>query len=103
MELKDTIKRNDILVEQFGYNMTLYNFYKVLSVKGSKVELYPLQHTSSEWIGFMQCEVKPVDTKCYLTKNIINKRFGKWGGLSIDKNILFKYDESRQYIENHAD
>ena len=101
--LKETLKRNDILVRQFGYNMTLYNFYKVLEIKGSTVKLYPLKSQSGEWLAFMQNEVKPIDTKCYLTSKIITKRFNKWNGVCIDKDSLFLYDKTRQYIENHAD
>lgn len=102
-QLKENLKRNDILVEQFGSSMTLYNFYKVLSIKGNQVQLYPLKKNSGEWCGFMECEVKPIDTKCYLTKNILNKRFNKYNGITVDKNSLYKYNGNTQYIENHAD
>ena len=40
MELKDTLKRGDILVRQYGYNMTLYEFYQVYAIKGNKVDLF---------------------------------------------------------------
>lgn len=103
IELKNNLKKGDILVEQFGYSMILFNFFKVLSVKGNNVQLYPLEHTSSAWTGWFECEVKPIDTKGYLTKKIINKRFNKFGEIRIDKNSLFKYDSTRKYIENHAD
>lgn len=102
-ELKDTLKRNDILVRSFGYNMTLYNFYRVIKVVGSKVVLQPLEKSSTSWIGFMQCEVKPIVKSGYLTRELINKRFNKWGGISIDNDNLFLYDKTRQYVENHAD
>lgn len=101
--LKETLKRNDILVRQFGYNMVLYNFYKVLEVKGSTVKLYPLKSQSGEWLAFMQNEVKPINTNCYLTSKVITKRFNKWNGICIDKDSLFLYDKTKKYIENHAD
>lgn len=99
------IKRNDILVEQFGSTMTLYSFYKVLAVKGKTVTLYPLESKSSGWIGFMQNEVKPIDTKVIWQKNVITKRFNKYNELNMGKyrGTLVKYDENRQYVENHAD
>lgn len=103
MTLKDKLKRNDILVESFGYNMTLYDFYRVVKIVGSKVVLLPLEKTSTGWTGFMQCEVKPIVKAGYLTKNLINKRFNKMGGITIDNNNLFLYDKTRQYVENHAD
>lgn len=103
MELKDTLKRGDVLVRQYGYSMTLYEFYQVYAIKGNKVELYPLQVKSSGWIGFMECEVEPIMPKGYLMKNLISKRFNKWGGIAIDKNSLYLYDKNRKYIENHAD
>ena len=99
------IKRNDILVEQFGSTMILYNFFKVLSVKGKTVSIYPLESKSGGWIGFMQNEVKPIDTNVYWQKNVITKRLNKDNELNMGKyrGKLAKYDENRRYIENHAD
>ena len=99
------IKRNDILVEQFGSTMVLYSFYKVLAVKGKTVTLYPLESKSSGWIGFMQNEVKPIDTNVYWQKNVITKRINKFGELNMGKyrGLLNKYDSNRQYVESHND
>ena len=99
------IKRNDILVEQYQANMTLHTFYKVLSVKGKTVQLYPLDKKNIETVGFMRYQVKPIDTKVIWQKNVITKRFNKYNELNMGKyrGTLVKYDENRQYVENHAD
>lgn len=103
MELKQTLKRGDVLVRRYGYNMVLFNFYEVYSIKGNKVELYPLQVKNKGCVGFMQYEVEPIMPKGYLMKNLISKRFNKWGGISIDKNSLYLYDKNRTYVEDCAD
>lgn len=102
-DLKENIRKGDILVRQFGYSMTLYDFYKVVDICKSNVKLIRLKSQIVEPTGFMQYSVQPVNRCGYLTKEVINKRFNKHNGISIDKNPLSIYDEDRTYIENHAD
>lgn len=101
MELKQTLKRGDVLVRRYEYNNVLYSFYQVYAIKGNKVELYPLQAKNRGCVGFMQYEVEPIIPKGYLIKNLISKRFNKYGEISIDKSNLCLYDKNRQYIEYH--
>ena len=54
-------------------------------------------------MGFMQFQVKPVNKTSYLTREIITKRFNKYGNICIDNKILFRYNPSAEYIEDHAD
>ena len=101
--LKETLKKNDILVEQIGYNMTLYSFYKVVERKGCTVKIIPLAHTNN-WHGFMLNDVKPIDRKFWLEKEVLTRRFNKWGTIrgKYDNN-LYLYDENKTYTEDHAD
>ena len=102
-KLLDTLKPNDILVEMFGYNMTLFSFYKVVARKNKTVKLVELDRNDVATKGFMQFQVKPVNKTSYLTRDIITKRFNKYGNICIDNKILFRYNPSAEYIEDHAD
>ena len=102
-KLLDTLKPNDILVEMFGYNMTLFSFYKVVARKNKTVKLVELDRNVVATKGFMQFQVKPVNKTSYLTRDIITKRFNKYGNICIDNKILFRYNPSAEYIEYHAD
>lgn len=99
------IKRNDILVEQYQANMTLHTFYKVLSVKGKTVQLYPLDKQHIETVGFMRYQVKPIDTKVIWQKNVITKRFNKENKISMSKYSmpLYKYNDSLVVVDDCAD
>lgn len=103
MNLVDTLKVNDILVRQFGYSMTLYEFYKVVAKKNKTVKLLPLKERTVSTEGFMQYRVEPVIPVGYLTKDVITKRFNKYGDISIGHDTLSVYSPDREYIENHAD
>lgn len=99
------IKRNDILVEQYQVNMTLHTFYKVLSVKGKTVQLYPLEKQKIEPKGFMRYQVKPINTKVVWQKNVITKRFNKENKISMSKYSmpLYKYNDTLVIIDDYAD
>lgn len=99
------IKRNDILVEQYQANMTLHTFYKVLSVKGKTVQLYPLEKQNIETVGFMRYQVKPIDTKVIWQKNVITKRFNKENQINMSKYSmpLYKYNNSLVVVDDCAD
>lgn len=99
------IKRNDILVEQYQANMTLHTFYKVLSVKGKTVQLYPLDKKNIETVGFMRYQVKPIDTKVIRQKNVITKRFNKENRISMSKYSmpLYKYNDTLVIVDDWAD
>ena len=103
MNLVDTLKVNDILVRQFGYSMILYEFYKVVARKNKTVKLLPLKDRVVSTEGFMQYRVEPVIPVGYLTKDVITKRFNRYGNLCIDKDVLGVYSPDRKYIEDHAD
>ena len=51
----------------------------------------------------MQYRVEPVIPAGYLTKDVITKRFNRYGNLCIDKDVLSVYSPDRMYIEDHAD
>ena len=96
-------KRNDILVETLGYNMTLYSFYKVVATKGKTVKLIPLQHINKPH-GFLQNDVKPIDRNCWLEKEVIIRRYNKYGYIRGKyDNYLHLYNAEKTYTENHAD
>lgn len=103
MNLENTLKINDILVRQFGYSMTLYEFYKVVARKNKTVKLLPLKDRTVSAEGFMQYAVQPVIPVGYLTKDVITKRFNKYGDICIDNHTLSVYSPDRKYVENHAD
>jgi hypothetical protein len=96
-------KRNEILVQQFGYNMTLYNFYKVVRVSGKAVDLIELPKEVVKPVGFMQYVVEPKNKAGYMQKEVIKKRINKYGELSVNNDTLYKYDKTREYTEDHAD
>lgn len=102
-DLLNTLKVNDILVEMFGYNMTLFSFYKVVSRKNKTVELVELNKNNVETKGFMEYKVKPISKTSYLTREIITKRFNKYGNICMNNRILFRYNPNAEYIECHAD
>ena len=103
MNLVDTLKVNDILVREFGYSMTLYEFYKVVARKNKTVKLLPSKDRVVSTEGFMQYRVEPVIPTGYLTKDIITKRFNKYGDISIGNDVLGIYSPDIKYVENHAD
>lgn len=103
MITKDDIKKGTILVEQYGYSMILYNFYKVIRISGSKVDLLPLKHEVTKNHGWLQYEVKPINTAAWLSKNVISKRFSKYGLKGTCGNYMDIYDDKYEYIEDHAD
>ena len=96
-------KRNDILVEQTGYTMTLYKFYKVVATKGKTVRIIPLENTN-KWHGFMENDVTPIDRKWWMEKEVITKRYNKDGYIRGKyDNYLHLYNPNKVYTENHAD
>lgn len=100
---KEDLKYGSILVEQYGYSMTLYNFYKVVKISGSKVDLLPLKHKVTKNCGWLQWEVKPIDVSAWMQKNVISKRFSKYGLKGTCNHYIGVYDDKREYIEDHAD
>lgn len=97
------LKKNDILVSMYSYNMTLYTFYKVLEVKNKTIKLYPLSHTN-KWHGYMQNEVKPIDTNACLISKVITKRLNKYNEIKFDNCMpCTLYNKDYIYDENHAD
>lgn len=100
---KEDLKYGSILVEQYGYSMTLYNFYKVVKISGSKVDLLPLKHKATKGYGWMQFEVKPIDVNAWMQKNVISKRISKYGLKGICDNYMSIYDDKQEYIEDHTD
>lgn len=103
MALKDTLKRGDIVGYHFCYNMSFYKFFRVVNIKGCKVSLVPLKNRTLRTIGFMQYEVEPEMHIGYFTKDIIDKRFNRYGELRIDNNELFIHKHGNTYIEDLAD
>lgn len=65
---KENLKYGEILVEQYGYSMTLYNFYKVVRISGSKVDLLLLKHKTTKSHGWLQWEVKPINVTAWMQK-----------------------------------
>lgn len=94
-------KRNDILVERYEYENVIYKFYKVVSVKGKTVNFIPLGQTCT-WKG-LECEVRPVNRKCWLQREVITKRYNKYGFIkgNMDRN-LYLYNNNNEYVECHA-
>lgn len=103
MLTKENLKHGAILVEQYGYSMILYNFYKVIRVSGSKVDLLPLERKITKSYGWLQWGVKPVDVTAWMQKNIVSKRFSKYGLKGSYNSYMGIYDEKKEYIEDHAD
>lgn len=100
---KENLKYGSILVEQYGYSMTLYNFYKVVRISGSKVDLLPLEHETTKSHGWLQWGVKPIDVNAWMAKNVISKRFSKYGLKGIYDKYMSIYDEKHEYIKDYAD
>lgn len=104
MELnKENLKRGTILVEQFGYSMILYNFYKVIRVNGAAVDLIKLPAKNVKTYGWLQWQVKPTDKSAWLQSDVIRKRFSKYGLKGTSDNYMSLYDDEAEYIEDHAD
>ena len=87
MNLVDTLKVNDILVRKFGYSMILYEFYKVVARKNKTVKLLPLKDRVVSTEGSMQYRVEPVIPAGYLTKNVITKRFNRYGSVCCKNKV----------------
>lgn len=100
---KENLKRGSILVEQYGYSMTLYNFYKVVKISGSKVDLLLLDRKVVKSHGWLQYEVKPINATTWMQKNIVSKRFSKYGLKGTCDHYMGIYDDKHEYIEDHAD
>lgn len=100
---KEDLKRGMVLVEQYGYSMILYNFYKVVNIKGSKVDLLPLEHEITKNYGWLQYQVKPIDKTAWLQKNVITKRVSKYGLRGKCDHYMSLYNDEFEYIEDHAD
>lgn len=100
---KEDLKYGSILVEQYGYSMTLYNFYKVVRISGSKVDLLPLGHKVTKEYGWLQWGVKPIDVTAWMQKNVTSKRISKYGLKGTCGHYMSIYDDKYEYIEDHAD
>ncbi len=97
-------KRGMILVQSFGYNMTLYNFYQVVRVSGKAVDLVELERELGESIGFLRWKVlKPKKLTDYKPQDIIKKRINKYGYICINGHNLYEYNPNERYEEDHAD
>lgn len=104
---KETLKRGDVIGYQFGWSMTLYEFYQVIGIKGSTVSMIPLK-TKDRPYGFMQVEVEPIKRNCYLQKEVTTKRFNKYGNLTLGGtgrhgHQAFICEKGETFCENHAD
>lgn len=100
---KEDLKYGSILVEQYGYSMTLYNFYKVVRISGSKVDLLPLEHKTTKSHGWLQWGVKPIDVTAWMQKNVTSKRFSKYGLKGAYDKYMSIYDDKHEYINDYAD
>lgn len=100
---KENLKYGSILVEQYGYSMTLYNFYKVVRISGSKVDLLPLKHKVTKNCGWLQFEIKPINATAWMQKNVISKKISKYGLKGTCDNYMSIYNDKCEYIEDHAD
>lgn len=100
---KEDLKRGLILVEQYGYSMTLYNFYKVVRISGSKVDLLPLEHKATKSYGWLQWGVEPINVTAWMQKNVVSKRISKYGLKGTYNSYMSIYDDKHEYIEDHAD
>lgn len=99
---KENIKRGMILVDMYGYSMTLYDFYQVVKIKGASVELIPLKTRTGNMHGFMQWQVIPIKACGYMQKDVIKKRFNKYNNISFNSSLSI-YDDNHEYIEDHED
>lgn len=102
---RETIKVGQVVGYQFGATMTLYDFYKVMEVKGSTVLLAPVITKETPY-GFLQVEVIPTD-KVRLNKGLIKKRFNKYNELKSEAGRygrrMFIVELGEAFYENHAD
>lgn len=89
------IKKNDILVHSFGYDETLVDFYKVISVGPRSVKAIKI---GKQFVG--QMEVVPVDAPA--NNEAQTFRCDRRGVLGISyfrgrRHSLFKYDGRPEY------
>lgn len=104
---KEILKRGDLIGYQFGYSMTLYEFFQVVGIKGSTVSMIPVKTTNKPY-GFLQVEVQPIKRNCWLQREVITKRFNKYGGITLGGtgrygHTAFICEKGETFHENHAD
>ena len=102
---RETIQVGQVVGYQFGATMTLYDFYKVMEIKGSTVLLAPVITKETPY-GFLQVEVIPTD-KVKIGGQIIKKRFNKYNELKSEAGRygrrMFIVELGEAFHENHAD
>ena len=102
---RETIQVGQVVGYQFGWSMTLYDFYKVIEVKGSTVLLAPVETKETPY-GFLQVEVIPTD-KVRTDKPLLKKRFNKYNELKSEAGRygrrMFIVELGEAFCENHAD
>ena len=103
--VKEDLRIGDVVGYQFGATMTLYDFYKVMEIKGSTVILAPVITKETPY-GFLQVEVIPTD-KVRTDRPLLKRRFNKYGELKSEAgrygHSMFVVDLGEAFHENHAD
>lgn len=105
---RDGIKVGDIFYDVHGYNMTWYNFYKVIGFKGQKTVVFAqIEKKQIDGCMGMYGSVIPVDQYFYhdyRNTGIVEKIVKEGGKTPVFKGgNLYRHVAGRTYYENHLD
>ena len=103
---KEILKRGDIIGYHFGYSMTFYDAYQVIAIKGSTIQIIPAKREiiQSGW----QPIVKFSKRNSWLQKEVITKRFNKYGQITLGGtgrygHTAFICEKDETFQEDHWD
>ncbi len=105
---RDGIKVGDIFYDVHGYNMTWYNFYKVIGFKGQKTVVFAqIEKKQIDGCMGMYGSVIPVDQYFYhdyRNTGIVEKIVKEGGKTPVFKGgNLYRHIAGKSYYENHLD
>lgn len=105
---RDGIKVGDIFYDVHGYNMTWYNFYKVIGFKGQKTVVFAqIEKKQVDGSMGMYGNVVPVDQYFYhdyRNTGVVEKIVKEGGKTPVFKGgNLYRHVAGRTYYENHLD
>lgn len=105
---RDGIKVGDVFYDVHGYNMTWYNFYKVIGFKGQKTVVFAqIEKKQIDGCMGMYGSVIPVDQYFYhdyRNTGIVEKIVKEGGKTPVFKGgNLYRHVAGRTYYENHLD
>lgn len=105
---RDGIKVGDIFYDVHGYNMTWYNFYKVIGFKGQKTVVFAqIEKKQVDGSMGMYGNVVPVDQYLYhdyRNTGVVEKIVKEGGKTPVFKGgNLYRHVAGKTYYENHLD